>query len=82
MFFESSPDACKFVTSDGFFIDINRAAEEMFGYRRDEVAGKTVPDLGLFHPRFLGRRAVAGERLPTGRGLFADRIDRRASLGS
>jgi PAS domain S-box-containing protein len=49
VFFESSPDACKFVGSDGSFIDINRAAEEMFGYRRDEVVGKTVPDLGLFH---------------------------------
>jgi len=49
VFFESSPDACKFVTSEGIFIDINRAAEEMFGYRRDEVVGKTVPDLGLFH---------------------------------
>ncbi|HET7544254.1 MAG TPA: response regulator [Polyangiaceae bacterium] len=49
VFFESSPDACKFVTSEGTFIDINRAAEEMFGYRRDEVVGKTVPELGLFH---------------------------------
>jgi len=49
VFFESSPDACKFVNSDGVFIDINRAAEEMFGYRRDEVVGKTVPELGLFH---------------------------------
>ncbi|MEI9949249.1 MAG: response regulator [Pseudomonadota bacterium] len=49
VFFESSPDACKFVTSDGTFIDINHAAEEMFGYRRDEVLGKSVPDLGLFH---------------------------------
>jgi two-component system, cell cycle sensor histidine kinase and response regulator CckA len=49
VFFESSPDACKFVTSEGVFIDINRAAEEMFGYRRDEVVGKTVPELGLFH---------------------------------
>ena len=53
VFFESSPDACKFVTSDGTFIDINRAAEEMFGYRRDEVLGKTVPGLGLFHRESL-----------------------------
>ena len=53
VFFESSPDACKFVTSDGTFIDINRAAEEMFGYRRDEVRGKTVPGLGVFHRESL-----------------------------
>ncbi len=49
VFFESSPDAYKFVTSEGIFIDINRAAEEMFGYRRDEVVGKTSAELGLFH---------------------------------
>src|SRR6478609_3592596 len=49
VFFESSPDACKFVNSEGRFIDINRAAEEMFGYGRDEVVGKTVAELGLFH---------------------------------
>ena len=49
VFFEASPDACAFVTSDGTFIDINRAAEEMFGYRRDEVVGRSVPELGLFH---------------------------------
>lgn len=53
VFFESSPDACKFVTSEGIFIDINRAAEEMFGYQREEVIGKTVPQLGLFHEQSL-----------------------------
>jgi len=45
--FESSPDAFKFVTSEGIFIDINRAAEEMFGYQRAEVIGKTVHELGV-----------------------------------
>ena len=62
VFFESSPDACKFVTSEGTFIDINRAAEEMFGYRRDEVVGKTVPELGMFHP----------DSLPTARAMAND----------
>ncbi len=62
VFFESSPDACKFVTADGTFIDINHAAEEMFGYRRDEVLGKTVPGLGLFH----------ADSLPVARTLASD----------
>jgi len=62
VFFESSPDACKFVNSEGVFIDINRAAEEMFGYRRDEVVGKTVPELGLFHR----------DSLPTARTMAND----------
>jgi PAS domain S-box-containing protein len=64
VFFEASPDACKFVTSDGTLIDINRAAEEMFGYRRDEVVGKTVPDLKLFHRDSLAAaRAMATDCL-------------------
>jgi len=66
VFFESSPDACKFVTSDGVFIDINRAAEEMFGYRRDEVVGKTVPELGLFHE----------DSLPIARTMASDCLER------
>src|SRR6187402_1713392 len=65
VFFESSPDACKFVTSEGIFIDISRAAEEMFGYRRDEVVGKTVPELGLFH----------GDSLPTARAMANDCLE-------
>src|SRR6185369_277950 len=66
VFFESSPDACKFVTSDGVFIDINRAAEEMFGYRRDEVVGKTVPELGLFRE----------DSLPIARTMASDCLER------
>src|SRR4051812_18093642 len=65
VFFESSPDACKFVTGEGIFIDINRGGEEMFGYRRDEVVGKTVPDLGLFH----------GESLATARAMANDCLE-------
>ncbi len=64
VFFESSPDACKFVTSEGTFIDINRAAEEMFGYRRHEVVGKTMQELGLFHRDSLAAaRAMANDCL-------------------
>jgi len=64
VFFESSPDACNFVTSEGIFIDINRAAEELFGYRRDEVVGKTARELALFHEASLPTaRALANDCL-------------------
>ncbi|MES1175873.1 MAG: response regulator [Myxococcales bacterium] len=51
--FESSPDACYIVTAEGNFIDINRAAEEMLGYSRADVVGKTAIDLSLIHPDYM-----------------------------
>ena len=48
--FESSPDACYIVTAQGHFTAINRAAEEMLGYSRADVLGKTAIELGLIHP--------------------------------
>ena len=51
--FESSPDACYIVTAEGKFIDINRAAEEMLGYRREEVLDKTAVELSLIHPDYM-----------------------------
>jgi two-component system, cell cycle sensor histidine kinase and response regulator CckA len=48
--FESSPDACYMGTAEGRYIDINRAAEEMLGYSREEVKGKSAYELGILHP--------------------------------
>jgi two-component system, cell cycle sensor histidine kinase and response regulator CckA len=55
--FESSPDACYMGTADGRYIDINRAAEEMLGYSREEVRGKSAYELGILHPRSYGAGA-------------------------
>jgi PAS domain S-box-containing protein len=51
--FESSPDACYIVGQDGQFIDVNRAAEELFGYQREQLLGKTALGLGLIHPDYV-----------------------------
>jgi len=40
--FESSLDAVYISSEDGYFIDINLAAEELFGYRREEMLGMEV----------------------------------------
>ncbi len=48
--FESSPDACYIVTGEGNFSAVNRAAEEMLGYSRAELLGKTAIELNLIHP--------------------------------
>ncbi|HTV81505.1 MAG TPA: PAS domain S-box protein [Acidobacteriaceae bacterium] len=39
---EAAPDAIVEVSSDGQIVLVNRIAEEMFGYRRDELIGKSV----------------------------------------
>jgi PAS domain S-box-containing protein len=56
--FESAPDSCYMGTRDGRCLDINRAAEELIGYRRDEVIGRSAAEMGIIHPAHL-ERAIA-----------------------
>ena len=68
--FESSPDACYIVTSEGHFIDVNRAAEGMLGHPRQYLLGKTALGLGLIHPDYIdaavniGMQCLAGVPSP------------------
>jgi PAS domain S-box-containing protein len=39
---EAAPDAIVEVSADGQIVLVNRIAEEMFGYRRDELVGQSV----------------------------------------
>lgn len=50
--FESSPDACYIGAADGTYIDINHAAEQMLGYSREELVGKSPRDMGQVHPDY------------------------------
>jgi PAS domain S-box-containing protein len=45
--FENAPDAYYISDLEGHFIDGNKAAEEMTGYRKDELVGKSFLQLGL-----------------------------------
>jgi PAS domain S-box-containing protein len=53
--FESDPDANILVDGAGKIISINRQAEEDFGYRREELVGKTIEVLMSPHKRGLHR---------------------------
>jgi PAS domain S-box-containing protein len=59
--FENAPDAYYISDLRGHFIDGNRAAEEMTGYRKDELVGKSFLQLGL----------LPKEQIPTADRLLA-----------
>ncbi|MFH1771559.1 MAG: PAS domain S-box protein [Candidatus Omnitrophota bacterium] len=72
--FECSPDACYLSDLKGIFIDGNRMAEELTGYRREELIGKSFFKLGLLAPGQIKKaiKAVADNALgkPTGPEVF------------
>jgi hypothetical protein len=51
--FERAPEAHYLMNLDGVFLDCNRAAEELLGYRREEVMRKTLAEIGLLSPADL-----------------------------
>lgn len=53
--FEGANDAIAYVNKYGEMIDINKEAEKMFGYKRDEVIGKNFVKLGILKLRDLSR---------------------------
>lgn len=59
--FEYAPDAYYLHDFDGTFIDGNKAAEELVGYKRDELIGNSFFDLHLLSPDDLSRAAAALE---------------------
>ena len=45
--FESAPDAIYLIDSEGRFVDGNRAAEDLIGFSKTEVIGKSLAEMGL-----------------------------------
>jgi len=51
--FEYAPDAYYLSDREGNFLDGNRAAEEMVGYKREELIGKNLLNVNLLSPEHL-----------------------------
>jgi diguanylate cyclase (GGDEF)-like protein/PAS domain S-box-containing protein/putative nucleotidyltransferase with HDIG domain len=68
--FEFAPDAYYLNDLEGKFVDGNRAAEELIGYSKEEVMGKSFLDLNLLPPEQLPKAAAILAKnvqgLPTG----------------
>ena len=64
--FHASPDGIMIVRAeDGLILDLNESFQRMFGYSREEAAGRTVLDLGLWafperRARFLAEAKARG----------------------
>jgi two-component system sensor kinase FixL len=80
--FERAPDAYYLCELDGTFIDGNRAVEELLGYTRDELIGKSFLELDLLaedqHPRAQELQAQHHEGKATGPAEF--RLHRKNGL--
>ncbi len=57
--FEYAPDAYYMNDLKGNFVDGNRAAEEMLGYKKEELVGKNMLKLKLLPPKYLPKVAKA-----------------------
>jgi PAS domain S-box-containing protein len=58
--FDLAPDGCYMCDLRGRFVDANRAAEEITGYRKEELLGKSLldPSMGLLPARQVPKAAA------------------------
>lgn|GEM_PF-4048778 len=71
-FFDFAPDAYYLNDLKGTFIDGNRAAEEMIGYSKEEIIGKSFLKLGLLPTLQLPKAAVMLARNALGQSTGPD----------
>jgi diguanylate cyclase (GGDEF)-like protein/PAS domain S-box-containing protein/putative nucleotidyltransferase with HDIG domain len=68
--FESAPDAYYLNDLEGNFVDGNKAAEELIGYKKEKLIGKSFLELKLLSPEQLRKAAAILAKnvqgLPTG----------------
>ena len=65
--FESAPDAIYLVDSEGRFVDGNRTAEDLIGFAKTEVIGKSLAEIGLLSGGQLSRAKDNLKKVATGK---------------
>ena len=52
--YENSPNAIVISSKEGIILESNSTTEDIFGYRKSEIIGKTYADLGIFTKEQVG----------------------------
>jgi PAS domain S-box-containing protein len=65
--FESAPDAIYLIDSKGRFVDGNRAAEDLIGFKKTEVIGKSLAELGLLSAGQLSKARANLKKVAAGK---------------
>lgn len=66
LLFEQAPDGYFIADLNGVFVDGNRASEQLIGYNREELIGKSYADVQLIHAESQTSTDVALERNQAG----------------
>ena len=80
--FEYAPDAYYLFDLRGKFVDGNKAAEALSGYRRNELIGKSFLELNLLPPEGLARAATGLTRNAQGEPTGPEEFSFRAKDGN
>ncbi|MHC4116524.1 MAG: PAS domain S-box protein [Planctomycetota bacterium] len=79
--FELAPDAIYLNGVDGRFVDGNRAAEQLVGYKKEELIGKSFDEVDLFSPDEMARALANLEKIAAGRPVGPDEFTLRRKDG-
>ncbi len=80
--FEYAPDAYVLCDTQGRFVDVNRAAEDISGYGREELIGKSLFQLDLLSPAERAKAAAHVGQLRQGQAVGPHEITFRRKDGS
>jgi len=80
--FESAPDGIYLSDVKGTFIDGNRAAEEITGFKREELIGKSFLKLGLLPKREIPKAVALLARNALGKSTGPDEVTLRRKDGT